>query len=403
MSDASPDKHPVGSFVFVALSVLTGLMGAFVFPITSFFLIDGLSLQPVYVGVYMIAVTCSGIVISQFLGGLADKGWSSRRLYVLAVSGIMLVLLVYINAHSFWLVLIGGTCFLSVGNACVPQMLTLSRQWVNTLPESRSVNVAQFNGQIRAGISFSWMMGPPLAFFLLPFIGFSGVFSIAIFAGAACILFVLRCVPSQVEEASSSRKVKPESAPMSFWFLAIAVVLGSMGNNMYTSSIPLYTMKELHLPSYTPGVLMGLVAAIEIPVMLLSGRLCRHFKKSTLMMIAFICGLVFYFCVFHSTTFLQLVVLQVINAVFYGLFAGIGLTLMQERLPERIGFTAAVYSNGFKIGVMFGASLMGVIAQFYGFRYVMLGGMCAAVFAFIFMLLFRITLRHEHNDRLVDE
>lgn len=54
--------------MFVGLSILTGLMGAFIHPVMSYFLVEGLNVAPMYIGLYMIAVTLSGLAISQRLG-----------------------------------------------------------------------------------------------------------------------------------------------------------------------------------------------------------------------------------------------------------------------------------------------------------------------------------------------
>jgi SET family sugar efflux transporter-like MFS transporter len=381
--------------IFIALSLLTGLTGAFIHPLMSLFLVDGLGVEPIYIGVYMVSVTLSGLCISQIFGSVADKGWSARKLYMVANGGIILALLIYIHVSWFAAVLIAGLCFMAMGNASMPQMLTLSRQWANTLPKSSGIDMAQFNAQIRASISFAWMLGPPVAFWLLSATGFQGVFWVAITAAFFGIVFVRRCVP----EHSLPLKIKSEqhnettSIPLAFYFLTAAVTLGSMSNNMYTSALPLHTIKDSGLPSYTPGLLMGLVAGIEIPVMLLSGRLSKITKKSTLMIIAFAFGMAFYLGMFHANTLWQLLVLQFINAVFYGLFAGIGLTLMQDMLPQRVGFTSAVYSNAFKIGVMLGASSTGLIGQYFEFRYAFLGAGSTALLALMCMGLFLLNLK----------
>lgn len=373
--------------IFIALSLLTGLTGAFIHPLMSLFLVDGLGVQPIYIGVYMVGVTLSGLFISQILGGLADKGWSARKLYMLANSGILLALLIYINVSWFVAVLAAGLCFMAIGNASMPQMLTLSRQWANTLPQFSRVDMAQFNAQIRASISCAWMIGPPIAFWLLAASGFQGVFLVAMFAAFLGIVFVWRCVPERAiqTQLTSEPASKKTSAPIAFYLLTAAITLGSMSNNMYTSALPLHTIKDSGFPSYTPGLLMGIVAGIEIPVMLFSGRLCKVLKKSTLMIVAFTFGVFFYWGMFSATSFWQLLALQAVNAIFYGLFAGIGLTLMQDMLPHRIGFTSAVYSNAFKVGVMLGASATGVIGQFLTFRYAFLGAQSTALFALMCM------------------
>mgnify|MGYP000109047805 CR=1 FL=1 len=86
--------------LFISLSVLTGLVSAFVSPLMSYFLVDFLQTPPMYIGVYMTAVTLSGLVLSQWLGSLADKGISANKMYMIANSGIILALIIYINTSS---------------------------------------------------------------------------------------------------------------------------------------------------------------------------------------------------------------------------------------------------------------------------------------------------------------
>lgn len=379
------------SKVFIILSILTGLTGAFIHPLMSYFLVDEMQVSPMYIGVYMVSVTLAGLLVSQVLGSLADKGYSARKMYVLANVGIILALLVYINSHWFILILMAGVGFMAFGNASMPQMLTLSRQWADRHP----VNITQFNARIRAGISVAWMLGPPIAFSLLALVGFTGVFGMAILVAILGIIFVWKFIPEQSIKSKAATEDSQQKPPLSFWCLVMAIVLASMGNNMYTSSLPLYTIKELSLPSYTPGVLMGIVASLEIPIMLFCNRLCRYFKKKNLLIVSFTSGLIFYAGIFQADTLTQLILLQILNAIFYGLFGGLGLTLMQEELPARIGFTAAVYSNAFKIGVMIGASVTGIVAQFFSFQYAMLGAVGSAFFAVVLMCLFGFYKKRE--------
>lgn len=384
-----PASEPLtSSKYFIFLSILSGLVGAFIHPLMSYFLVDELQVAPMFIGVYMVAVTISGLVVSQFFGGLADKGTSSRRLFMLANLGIIFALLIYINTHWFALVLMAGVSLMAIGNASTPQMLTLSRQWASHHP----INIDQFNARIRAGISVAWMIGPPLAFTILATVGFTGVFGIAIGIAVIGIIFVWRMIPEQPVVKSKAKHEPAAKASLSFWCITMAVVFASLGNNMYTSSLPLYTIRELELPSYTPGVLMGIVASMEIPVMLLSSRVSARVGKHNLMTFAFCCGVLFYTGIFFAETFWQLLALQVFNALFYGLFAGVGLSLMQELIPKRIGFTSAVYSNAFKIGVMIGASCTGLVAQFFSFQYAMIGAALASVLAILCMFGFRYSL-----------
>lgn len=377
--------------LFISLSVLTGLVSAFVSPLMSYFLVDFLQTPPMYIGVYMTAVTLSGLVLSQWFGAKADNGSSARTLYLIATAAIITALLVFINTSSFVLVLLTGIIFMGIGNANMPQMLTISRQWAG----QNKVDIAKFNGKVRAGISFAWMIGPPIGFVIVASFGFIGSFSLAIAFALLGMLFVIFYVPETSVKVKDEPRDKLTKTPLSFWLLALAIVMGSTGNTMYSSALPLYVLHELALPSYVPGVLMGLVACLEIPIMLLGSRLTKVISAKNLMLIAFVFAIIFYLGIFNATHLWQFIALQCINAIFYGFYAGVGLTFLQEELADRVGFTSAVYSNAIKIGLMFGTTGTGIIAQFSSFQYANLGAAMAAFAAIICMLLFSVLKKRE--------
>ena len=377
--------------LFISLSVLTGLVSAFVSPLMSYFLVDFLQTPPMYIGVYMTAVTLSGLVLSQWFGAKADNGSSARTLYLIATAAIITALLVFINTSSFVLVLLTGIIFMGIGNANMPQMLTISRQWAG----QNKVDIAKFNGKVRAGISFAWMIGPPIGFVIVASFGFIGSFSLAIAFALLGMLFVIFYVPETSVKVKDEPRDKLTKTPLSFWLLALAIVMGSTGNTMYSSALPLYVLHELALPSYVPGVLMGLVACLEIPIMLLGSRLTKVISAKNLMLIAFVFAIIFYLGIFNATHLWQFIALQCINAIFYGFYAGVGLTFLQEELADRVGFTSAVYSNAIKIGLMFGTTGTGIIAQFSSFQYANLGAAMAAFAAVICMLLFSVLKKRE--------
>lgn len=378
---------------FIFLGILTGFVGAFVNPLMSYFLVDELAVEPMYIGLYMVSVTVSGLILSQWLGALADKGASARKLYIIATSGTALALTIYLFTSSFWVVLLAGICFMGAGNGSIPQMLTMSRQWAN----QHKVSIPQFNARIRASMSFSWMLGPPLGFFLVSLFGFAGSFAFAILSGLLGILFVLVFVPELQTKPAEKEGEKLTKAPLSFWLLGCAVVMGASANIMYSSAMPLYTLNELGLPSYTPGVLLGLAAGVEIPIMLLAGKLSMRFKKTHLMLLSFMFALCFYLGIYFAIQLWQFIALQLLNAIFYGLYAGIGLTLMQEQLPERIGFTSAFYSNAIKIGTMVGATGTGFIAQLSTFQMANVGASIISLCGMAFLLMFLVIKNREQR------
>lgn len=382
--------------VFILLSLLTGLIGAFVNPLMGLFIVEGLQSPPIYLGVYTTGVTLMGILFSQWLGGLADKGVSAKKMFMIAVSGMGMALIIFANATSFWQVFAAGVLLLSMGNAAIPQVMTIARQWAD---EQDHIDITQFNTRLRAAISFAWVAGPPLGYLLASGVAFSRSFYTAATFALLALIFAMKFLPS-VNANDRAKKAEPnQPINQSFWALGAAITFGSIGNIMYASALPLYTINELGFANNIPGIFMGMVALIEIPVMLYSAKLSKRITKTGLLGFAFSCAILFYIGVFFADQVWQFFVLQGVNAIFYGIFAGIGLTILQEQLPSRIGFTSAFYGNAIKVGVMLGTASTGLIAQWFSFRFATLGSLIAASIAMTFLIIFSYLKRQESESQ----
>ncbi len=200
--------------LFFLLSMFTGLIGSFVNPLMSLFIVEGLKSPPVYIGIYTVAVTLAGLAFSQWLGALADKGISARKMFMIAVSGMATALLVFANATSFWVVLVAGVILFSMGNAAIPQVLTLGRQWAVQQP---NLNLAQFNARLRAAISFAWIGGPPLGYALAAGVDFDRSFYMAAFFALVALCFAAVFIPEVASHSQQSSNQPPQKTPAHFW------------------------------------------------------------------------------------------------------------------------------------------------------------------------------------------
>ena len=215
------------------------------------------------------------------------------------------------------------------------------------------------------------------------------------------LIFAFKFIPDYSAKKSQHGREPAAAASLSFWLLGLAIMLGSTGNIMYSSALPLYSITELGFAEHTPGLFMGVVALLEIPIMLYGAKLAKKYNKVAMLAVAFCCAIVFYLGVFFATQVWHLIALQVLNGLFYGIFAGIGLTVLQDQLPERIGFTSAFYTTAIKLGVMCGAGATGVVAQFYSFRFATLGSMIAVSLALGCLMLFSYVKRQEQQGAVM--
>ncbi len=358
----------------------------------SLFIVDKLNMAPALFAFYTIAVTLAGLASSQWLANKSDRGGSNLNIYSLSVLGmsagfVVFAFLAGLNSPSFLYILATGVFAVALGNAAIPQMLTLARAWSS---EQQNIDITQFNTRMRAAISIAWIAGPAIAFFVAAQLSFSLAFLLAGLCGLACVSYARRLLPAVNQATSSAKHGDKHAAPRSFWLLVAVVTLGASANVLYASAMPLYTIQELGFSAALPGLLMASDALLEIPVMLISARLAKQWSKAAIFYFAFVFAILFYIGIYHAQSVWQFFVLQAVNAIYYGLFAGLALTFLQEQLPTRIAFTSTLCSNAIKMGTMFGSSAMGLIAQFASFRHANLGAIVCIAFAAVCLFL------HQH-------
>lgn len=364
------------SYHFVILATITGLISAFVSPIMTFFLVEGLQLPPFYIAIYSVVVTFATVVMSQVLGAFSDRGVSSKQMFLIAVTCWGGIGLLYSSASSFMAIMLTAILLMPFAGAAVPQALTLARFWA----DHNSKDVPTFNARVRAGFSVAWIIGPPSAYFLVSKFGFSASFSAATLIALLAIFYMLVFIPS-VTNPDKDKTTESATTDLSFWLLAVAICLGMMSNLIYASALPLYLTRELNLSPTIPGLLMGLVAACEIPIMLVSAKLGARFGLFRVFCSAFVFAIVFFIAMYFANDIWHFFALQLVNALFFGFYAGLGLTLLQRACPNKTGFTSALYSNLMKIGVMLGTSITGFVGQFDQFKQANLVAAFSAVLA----------------------
>jgi len=119
--------------------------------------------------------------------------------------------------------------------------------------------------------------------------------------------------------------------------LFVASTLMWTCNTMYIIDMPLWISGDLGLPDRLAGILMGTAAGLEIPAMILAGYYVKRIGKRRMMTLAVAAGVLFYIGLifFHSEH--ALLLLQLFNAVFIGIVAGIGMLWFQDLMPGRAG------------------------------------------------------------------
>ncbi|CAO95784.1 sugar efflux transporter [Erwinia tasmaniensis] len=356
--------HPV-YLAFMAVSFMVGIAGALQAPTLSLFLSREVGVQPFWVGLFYTLNAVAGIIVSLMLAKRSDNQGDRRMLILFCcVIAIANAVLFAFNRHYLTLVM-AGVVLSSIASVAMPQIFALAREYA----DSSAREAVMFSSVMRAQLSLAWVIGPPLSFAIALNYGFTAMFLVAAVLFLICVALIWFTLPS-VPRAQTSAAVP--LTDISGWkdrdmrMLFVASVFMWTCNTMYVIDMPLYISSVLGLPDKLAGLLMGIAAGLEIPVMLLAGRYVKRFGKRPMMLLAVGCGALFYLgLVFlHGRTALML--LQLLNAVFIGIIAGIGMIWFQDLMPGRPGSATTLFTNSISTGVILAGVLQGAMAQTFG-------------------------------------
>lgn len=355
-----------GVFIaFMIVAFMIGVAGALQAPTLSLFLSREVGAQPFWVGLFYTVNAIAGILVSLGLAKRSDQQGDRKKLIMFCcLMAVGNALLFAFNRHYLTLITC-GVMLASLASTAMPQLFALAREYA----DSSAREVVMFSSIMRAQISVAWVIGPPMAFMLALNYGFTAMYSIAAGIFVISLVLVALWLPSvkRIEQPADIAVTE-----VSGWgnknvrMLFIASTMMWTCNTMYIIDMPLWVSSELGLPDSLAGVLMGTAAGLEIPAMILAGYYVKRFGKRRMMVSAVAAGVVFYvgLIMFHSRE--ALLGLQLFNAIFIGIIAGIGMLWFQDLMPGRAGSATTLFTNSISTGVILAGVIQGALAQSFG-------------------------------------
>lgn len=346
----------------MVVAFFSGIAGALQIPTLSLFLTSEVRVSSLWVGFFYAVNAGVGIIVSFLLAKKSDRQRDRRHLificYLLAAGNCLL----FAFNRNYLTLITAGVLLTAIANTAIPQLFALAREY----GERSSQNVAMFSAIMRAQLSLAWVFGPPLAFMLVVNYGFTAMF---IFAAGIFLLvtllawWILPEVARPVvgdEVAIRQKTVFDKDISLLFF----ASVLMWTCSAMYLIDVPLYITAELGLPQSLTGWMMGIAAAIEIPIMILVGRYVNRVGKRLMMAGAMVAGILFYAGMLWFTSTTGLLALQLFNAIFIGIIATVGMLYFQDLMPERAGMATTLFTNSISTGVILAGILQGILTEY---------------------------------------
>ena len=355
---------------FMLVAFMMGVAGALQAPTLSLFLSREVGAQPFWIGLFYTVNAIAGIGVSLWLAKRSDSQGDRRKLIIFCcLMAIGNALLFAFNRHYLTLITC-GVLLASLANTAMPQLFALAREYAdNSAREVVMFSSVMFSSVMRAQLSLAWVIGPPLAFMLALNYGFTVMFSIAAGIFTLSLVLIAFMLPSVARvELPSENALSMQGGwqDSNVRMLFVASTLMWTCNTMYIIDMPLWISSELGLPDKLAGFLMGTAAGLEIPAMILAGYYVKRYGKRRMMVIAVAAGVLFYTGLIFFNSRMALMTLQLFNAVFIGIVAGIGMLWFQDLMPGRAGAATTLFTNSISTGVILAGVIQGAIAQSWG-------------------------------------
>jgi SET family sugar efflux transporter-like MFS transporter len=351
--------------VFLSVGVATAIAG----PFLSLFLSTAVHAGPVRLTVYLLAAPLASVAVATVVARLSDRRSIRRRLLIGAATVSLVNALLFAVVREYWVLLVLAVTLSAIGGTLFPQSFAYAREVMQRNDPSRA---AVAISSLRTVFSVAWVTAPPLAALLLGAGGFTAVYAVAAAAyavSATVALFLLKDLPKAEPASSAQQSRMGVDAPRSLIWLTVAgfallqcVALVGM------QAMALFITEDLHGAVRDAGLVLGLCAALEIPLMLGFGALSTRVPLHRLILVGTAIGVVYYGLVSVAHVSWQLGGLQVLNAVFIASWTGLGVAYMQDMMPRSPGRATTMFTNTWPIGSVLAAPIIGA-AQHFGFRY----------------------------------
>jgi SET family sugar efflux transporter-like MFS transporter len=352
---------PLG-LVFLTSGIATAVVG----PFLGLFLSTAVQAGPVQVTVFLVVASLSGVAMSSVIGRISDRRPIRRLLLIAAALAGFAASGLTAFIRDYWILLALTATATAVAGSLYPQSFAYARQ---VLQREDPARAAMGISTLRTVFSIAWVGGPSLAALLLDAGDFRHVY------GTAAILYLLaavvaaRFLPEMGEPAPArgDEPATPARAPRILLPVLAGFVMLQTTMVLNVQVMPLFVDTELNGSVRDAGLIIGLCAALEIPLMLGFGVLSTRMPLRRIILGGAIFAVAYQAMAVLASSVWMLAAAQILNALFIAATSGLGISYVQDMMPRYPGRATTLFTNTFPIGQILAAPLFGLSQQF-GFR-----------------------------------
>jgi MFS family permease len=368
-----------------------GFAGAATSPYQAVIAIRELGLSNGLYSALIFAAAAVNVTVSILLGNLADRLGEFRRLMLsVAVFGIFGYGAVYVFPAQATFVL-SALLLLPIYNALNSLLFANVRATTNGMPRA---DVATVNSGVRAMISLSWVLVPGFVGILLS--RSTSMLPAYLFASLACLVclcLIAAFLPRQsgtdnaaTHHLSYLAALAEVISPRVF-ARVIAVALISSTLHVNGAILPLIVTGPAHGTVGDIGILVGIVALLEVIFIVVWGRAQRIMSHVTALAIGTIIYVVYLLLLGFASAPWHVYALTLISGVGAAALISIPITYLQDLIAERPGLGSALISVNIFVSAGLSALLFAIGTGVSGYSGTAIIGAAAGLCG-LFLLLF---------------
>lgn len=372
-----------------------GLGYSLTLPFMPLFGVERVGMTPLSLGTFLAVGSLCGIICSTLIGRLSDKKPIRKWIVIGSAASASLGYVFYAFNENYVVLIIVVSTLIAVSYAAFPQLFSLAREITE---REASVDIPVVMSVMRALVSLAWIVGPVIASFVIQKFDYQGLFLTVAAMYLLVGLFVL-FLPAETQdmrptntsiEQTSATKINFKNVLLSphVIFALLAFMAFEIANSMGGIATPLYVTQDLSGGKLDVGIIAGINAALQVPIMITLGLMAKRFGSSLLMNFAGLFGAAYYLFLMLTQSTIHIMAIQILSAIFIAIVLGIGMTFFQDLIPKMVGTATTLYNNANILGSMGGGLLAGVIGEYYPIKTVILA---SAILCFMGFALLKIS------------
>ena len=342
------------------------------------FLHDVIRASPAQTSLFLFLSALSAVLVGNAIGRVSDRPGARRRILVGGAFAGIAAFVTYAVVRDYWVLLAVALTLVAASGSLMPQVFAFGRE---ILDQNHPTRAMMGMNWLRMMLSLAWAAGAPLAAVLLGLIDYTGLF----IATAAAHLVILGLVttlkrpgamtaPSAAPTATGASPPPVKTTPggadagkgMLYGSAAAFVVLQCV-TSLTVTTMPLFVSVDLHSTVGGAGLVLGLCAALEIPLMMVFGSLANRWPLRRLLLIGCGFGIAYTLVVSLSEAVWQVALAQVLHACYVCAVGGLGISYFQQLLPSALGRATTLFTNAGRVSGMLAGLIFGVV-EAHGYR-----------------------------------